>query len=260
MDRKVSADDIKEALSDNAIDDFDRSILCAAYSLLNNEEIDTTILGAYAIYLNNLKFRDIQKSRRTKDIDVSFKTTSENLKEAFSTWASKANYQIKKLRVTDNGNLIVFVLIPIINKNLEIIPDKEPLVLRIDCMADETLEKGVSSINDIIEMKLNLKLAVRNRRLKDLVDVMNCLELYYPHGIEKQQLLGMIQDTEQLKTISVEDMDNCFSQATSFSNVYMTQEQVHRYISNFFSMTSGLREDSIPDTHLFYDGYWNPRK
>ena len=53
---------------------------------------------------------------------------------------------------------------------------------------------GVLTSEEVAREKLNLKLVLTDRRLKDLIDFMLYIYKYYNEGITKQQLLSMVND------------------------------------------------------------------
>lgn len=257
LETPLTVQDVEGLLKDKDLSIEDRTMLLIAYSLLFNSDIETNIKGAYALYINNLKFNDTTKSRMTKDIDVSFKVSSDKLENAFLAWANKTGVKIEKIHKTQNNNLSIKLLVNPIDENLNIIQNEEFIKIRIDCMASEDANRSVMSLNDIIKTKLNLKLAIKDRRLKDLIDVMNTLELYYSDGISKKDLLDMIEDKTLIEKFTEEDINSCYSQTESFHNPNISKEKAKYYVSSFSSMILGLSDRGIPESYVFSNGYWN---
>lgn len=123
-----------------------------------------------------------------------------------------------------------------------------------DILCEATNEPG----NCCIESKS--KLLFREMSLKNVVSFMRYLETYYSDGIEKKKLLEMTGDVNAFANISIDDMEIFFLQAKAFHCMDMSEDQINSYISDFYSMLSGLTDTGIPKSFWYHGGYWLPRE
>lgn len=116
---------------------------------------------------------------------------------------------------------------------------------------------GVLTSEEVAREKLNLKLVLTDRRLKDLIDFMLYIYKYYNEGITKQQLLSMVNDKSKIAETATKDIfEDCMNQASKFRGV----RHPDTYVADFFVLLEGLLDQETTDNMIFIDGVWQYKR
>lgn len=244
--------ELPSLFNDEHLDESERMAIKVAYLFMKDDFLKGSLVGAYSLYINNLVFgasKTFNTARKTKDLDFSVYARN-NIDEHLDAWVQKNNFTLIKKRYTKNNNIKMRIQVP--NSG------GEPSFLNIDIMFNSAMrQQAVASYNLILKEKLNLKLRMMDRRLKDLIDVLLGFRNFYPSGITKAEILGMIDSLQVLENgLSKQNFELCMQQAESFEPKSINGISIQEYVGEFFSMLEGLNDEALKSTDRFIDGYW----
>ena len=248
----ISYEELTNLLKRNDIQNEEKVLLQVAYTFLKDDKLQGCLEGAYSLYINNLLFgQNSSNVRKTKDLDFSIKN-KDHFPEILKEWSELNHFKIINKKQTKEGNFKIRLEVPSI---------EQINIVNIDIVFSKQVEeKSVSGYNIILKEKLNLKLRLMDRRLKDLIDVVLGFRNFYPDGITKEEILSMIENHRQIVDVcNKENFESCISQAKSFNPKTISGISIEEYVSEFFSMLEGLTDNNIRDDFVFINGYWERR-
>ena len=252
MTKYLNYSELPSLFNNENLDESEKLAIKVAYLFMKDNFLKGSLVDAYSLYINNLVFgkdKNFNTARKTKDLDFSI-YSRDNIDEHLDNWIQKNNFTLIKKRYTKNNNIKVRIQVP--NK------DNKQDFLNIDIMFNPDMrQQAVASYNLILKDKLNLKLRLMDRRLKDLIDVLLGFRNFYPSGITKAEILEMIDDAYTLESsVSKQNFETCMQQANSFEPKSINGISIQEYVSEFFSMLEGLTDTDLRASARFIDGYW----
>lgn len=239
---RIGSEDIRSAVKENYIADGLKARMLFVADILEDERFSASLQGAFSLVINDIiKFSE-SSARKTTDLDFNIlikPDTYSNIEE----FCKEHKFIILKSNKTSSGNL-----------KLRIKAYGESIDIDI---ANCNNGVGVLTSEEVAREKLNLKLVLTDRRLKDLIDFMLYIYKYYNEGITKQQLLSMVNDKSKIAETATKDIfEDCMNQASKFRGV----RHPDTYVADFFVLLEGLLDPETTDNMIFIDGVWQYKR
>lgn len=238
LNNRIGSKEIRSVVNSNSITGGLKARMLFVADVLEDERFNASLKGAFSLVVNDIAKFGESSARKTTDLDFNILSKSDtfsNIKE----FCSEHKFEILKLTGTPSGNL-----------KLRIKAYEESIDVDI---ANSNNGVGVFASEEVAREKLNLKLVLTDRRLKDLIDFMLYIYNYYSEGITKKQLLSMVNDKSKIAEAATKDVfEDCMKQASKFRGV----RHPDTYVADFFVLLEGLLDPETTDNMIFVDGMW----
>lgn len=248
-DYEITLDDLKEFCKNNpkARENERYNILRV---IAEESGMNITLKGGFSIEANKTIGNYDIGLRNTKDLDINWTGEGTDAEKALQIVDLLNNHGYKaEIRTTPNRE----------HQKIRIVYGKNPSgqdkVITIDLGKDDNdVSKGiVKSMNDILGEKIRLKFEVPRKRFKDLVDSQLIIQMKYPNGITKEELLKIVHDTNGVhEFINNDNLKRINDNSKEFHDNQINGYTPKEYCVSFQKMLEGLDDPDIPENSKFY--------